>query len=311
MGVETQCPLAVPESGSRAAAQEGRIPVMSTLSQALEAFRGALEAAEAPPDAILQRYRIREHIASAWKPARDAVIGATRRGTNLRPTREVDYLFVLGSLQQSYLTADPVKVLDDVGARLGVALPQARFRKLLHGLGVTFNDMTVVLVPAFPKHGGGLFIPDTELRRWTPTDPDAHAKFTAEADRNANGLALPVVRALKAWRRAHQVPAQSFHLEALALRALTSPPDSLLGGCVTALDGIAAGAKVRCPAVGPVGDDVDLYLTMDPPRRAKVAQAAADAADALRDAAAHDAQRDHAAACATARAVFGAPFAAG
>jgi hypothetical protein len=284
---------------------------ITTLSQALETFRKGLEAAEAPPEGILQRQRIREHLASAWQPARESVIGSYRRGTNLRPTRELDYLFVLGPRHQPYLTADPAKALDDVAARVGVTYLQARTRKAPHGLAVTFHEMTVVLIPAFPKHGGGLFIPDTELHRWLPTDPDAHAKVTADADRRTGGLATAVVRALKCWRRAHQVPVRSFHLETMALRALAVQPDNLLAGCVTALDGVAAAAKIRCAPPCPIGDDVDMYLALDPARRAAIATAAGDAADALRDAAAHDVERSNAAACEAARVVFGAPFPAG
>ncbi len=284
---------------------------MSTLSLAFETFRKALEAPEAPAEGILQRQRVREHLASAWQPARDEVIGSLRRGTNLRPTRELDCLFVLGPRHQPYLTADPAKALDDVAARAGVTWTHARTRKLAHGLGVTFGDVTVVLVPAFPRHGGGLFIPDTELRRWLPTDPEAHARFAAEAARKTAGLSAAVVRALKSWRRAHNVPLRPFHLEVLALRALASPPESLANGCVAALDAVAASVTSRCAPPGAVGDDVDLYLALDPARRAKIAQAAADAADALRDAAALDAERNDAAACESARAVFGAPFPTG
>ncbi|MFO0644944.1 MAG: hypothetical protein U0326_01820 [Polyangiales bacterium] len=279
-----------------------------TLSQDFEAFRKGLEATEAPPEGILQRQRVREHLASAWQPAQESVIGSYRRGTNLRPTRELDYLFVLGARHQPYLTADPAKVLDDVAARVGVTWYQARTRKAPHGLAVTFHDMTVVLIPAFPKHGGGVFIPDTELRRWLPTDPDAHARVVAEANKRTHNLAAAVVRALKCWRRARQVPVRSFHLETMALRALTAAPDDLLAGCIAALDGVAAAVKVRCAPPCPVGDDVDMYLALDPARRAAIATAAGDAADALRDAAAHDAERSNEAACAAARAVFGAPF---
>lgn len=280
----------------------------TTLSKAFEAFRKGLEATEAPPEGILQRQRVREHLASAWQPAMESVIGSYRRGTNLRPTRELDYLFVLGTRHQPYLTADPAKALADVAARAEMTWMPARTRKAPHGLAVTFHEMTVVLIPAFPKHGGGLFIPDTELHRWLPTDPDAHAKVAAEANKKTHGLASAVVRALKCWRRARQVPVRSFHLETMALRALTAAPEHLLAGCVAALDGVAAAVKSRCAPPCPIGDDVDMYLALDPARRAAIATAAGDAADALRDAAAHDAERSNEAACAAARAVFGAPF---
>ncbi len=130
----------------------------------------------------------------------------------------------------------------------------------------------------------------------------------ADADKKSGGLATLVVRALKAWRRNRSVPVRSFHLETMVLRALASAPESLLTGCVTALDGVATAVKTRCAPPCPVGDDVDMYLALDPARRAAIATAAVDAADALRDAAAHDAERSHGAAVEAARAVFGAPF---
>ncbi len=279
------------------------------LAQVFETFRRGLESAEAPPDGVLVRHRVREHLASSWKPVRELVVGSVARNTNLRPTRAVDELFVLGPVHQPYLTGDPAKVLADIEGRLGVVYPMAKTKKLTHGLGLTFGDVTAVLIPALPKHGGGVFIPDTELRRWLPTDPEGHARFTADHDRAARGFGLPAVRALKAWARAQKLPVRSFHLEVMALRALAaSPPEGFMAACVAALDGVAAQVTQRCAAPAPVGDDVDMYLALTPDRRAKIARAALDAADALRDAIAHDAAGNLEPAVVSARAVFAQPF---
>ena len=282
---------------------------MSTLSVGFDSFRRGLEAPEAPADAILDRQRLRAHIASAWQPVKDVVVGSYKRGTSLRPTREVDYLFVLSSRNQSYLNGDPVKALDDIGSRLGVAYPQARPRRAAararrvvsrHDGGCSSRRLRGTAAgsssPIRSSNVGSRRIP-------TPT-----RRALAEHRRKQGEFGALVVRALKCWKRTRAVPVRGFHLESLALRAITAAPESLAHACFTAFDGIAASAKVRCPAVGPVGDDVDMYLALDPARRAKIAQAALDAADALRDAAAHYAERNPVAACAAARAVFGVSF---
>lgn len=281
---------------------------MIPLATAFDTFRRNLDPVEAPADSILARYRIREHIASAWQPTREGVIGSYRRGTNPRPTRELDYLFVLDSRHQPYVQSDPSRCLDDVMARVMMAFPQVRARKLTRGVGMIYGDFTVTLVPALARHGGGVFIPDGEQRRWLPSDPDAHERFAREVDRKANGLAVPVVRALQLWQRAHGVPVRTFHLEVLALRALGVAPQSLLDGCVTALAGVSAGVKTRCPPPGTVGDEVDQYLAAKPDVRDKIAAAASDAIDALQDAVALDREKQHDAARRRVQPLFGSVF---
>ncbi len=281
---------------------------MTTLTQAFEAFRRSLDPTEAPADGILARNRIREHVMSVWQPGREAVVGSYRRGTNLRPTRELDYLFVLPSQHHHYVQSDPARCLDDLAVRADVAFPRVRTRKVTHGLGLLYGDMTVVLVPATPRHGGGVFIPDTEQRRWLPSDPDAHERWVREVERKVHPLAVTVARAVRHWRRAHAVPVRGFHLEALALRALEGAPVDLAGATRVVFERIVATVKARCPAVGPVGDDLDAYLALRPADRERIALAAADAFDSLCDAVEYEARGEHHAARAAGRTVFGAAF---
>lgn len=282
-------------------------PAMTPLPTAFETFRQSLDPTEAPADAILDRFKLREHISATWRPTQTAVGGSFARGTNLRPTREIDFLFVLPAEHQRYVQADPSRLLDDLAVRVDVAFPQVRARRATHGLALAFGGVTVVLVPASPRHGGGVFVPDTEQRRWLPSDPEGHAAFVRSCQQSSRQLALPVARALRAWRRTQGVALRGFHLEVLALRGIDGATD-FPTACVEALGRVAAGVALPCPAPTAVGDPLDAYLASRPDVRARAATAAAEAAEALREALARDAAGDHGEALARARGVFGAPF---
>ncbi len=284
-----------------------RRDAMIPLTTAFDAFRKGLDPTEAPADAILDRFKLRDHVAATWRPSRAFVAGSYARGTNLRPTRELDYVFVLPPEHQRYVQGDPARCLDDLAVRADVAYPQVRARRVAHGLALAFGAVTVVLVPASPRHGGGLFLPDTEMRRWLPSDPEGHAAFVRERAAASHQLAVPVARALRCWRRAHQVPLRGFHLEVLGLRGLDGASD-FAAACADALARVAAGATSRCAAPGPIGDDVDAYLAARPDARAKAAALAAEAAGSLREALDRAAAGDHDGARALALRVFGAPF---
>jgi hypothetical protein len=280
---------------------------MISLLQTLDAFQKKLDPIEAPADTIIPRLKIRDHFVSVWQPVRDAVIGSYKRGTNLRPTREIDYMFVLGPKYQPYLTNDPARVLDDVNARIGMVFPRSRPRVSPRGLLVSFHDASVVLVPAFVRHGSGLFLPDTDMRRWIPSDPDAHALLLSEVQRKFCPQAHLVIRALKCWKRTHSVAINGYHLELLALRALSVTPTDFLSGILAALDGIATGVTVRCPPQGSAGDDADMYLALDPAKRNTIAQVAKRAAETLRESVACGDSASQQA-CLLAQTVFGELF---
>lgn len=280
---------------------------MIPLTTAFETFRRHLDPTEAPADAILDRFKLRDHIAATWRPQRAAPAGSYTRGTNLRPTRELDYLFVLGPAHQHYVQSDPARCLDDVAARVDMAFPAVKARRVTHGLAMLFGAVTVVLIPASPRHGGGVFIPDTEQRRWLPSDPDAHAAYVRDRARASQQLALPVARALRCWKRAHGVALRGFHLEVLGLRGVDGATDFGVA-CAEALARVAGGVTAPCPAPVPVGDDVGAYLAAKPDARRRVAAAAAEGAATLREALDRTAAGDHDGARALAHRVFGAPF---
>jgi hypothetical protein len=280
---------------------------MTSLSAAFEAFRSNLDPTEAPAEALLDRFKIREHLANTWRPTRTLTVGSYARSTNLRPTRQIDYLFVLPPEHQRYVQSDPVRCLDDLAVRADLAYPQVRSRRATHGLAMPFGVVTVVLIPATPRHGGGVFLPDTETRRWLPSDPEGHAGFVRTCAQASRQLAVPVARALRCWQRAHQAPLRGFHLEVLGLRGIQDAPD-FAHACADALARVATNISARCPPPGPVGDDLDAYLTAKPDLRARAAALATQAADILREALERDHQGDPDGARALARTVFGDPF---
>lgn len=86
---------------------------------------------------------------------------------------------------------------------------------------VRFEDFVVDVVPTFNRQGGGYLIGNAIARTWISTDPKAHISIWSAANAHHNGNLVPVMKMIKAWNRANGNYLRSFHLEVLALNALT------------------------------------------------------------------------------------------
>jgi hypothetical protein len=75
-----------------------------------------------------------------------------------------------------------------------------------------FNDIVTDVVPAFPRKGGGLLIPNGN-GGWKSTNPPVHTELINQADQLKRGRLKPMIKLLKAWNIANGHHLQSFHLE--------------------------------------------------------------------------------------------------
>jgi len=87
---------------------------------------------------------------------------------------------------------------------------------------IRFTDFAADVVPGFYRNGGGYLIPNCITQTWLSTDPKRHVELVAAANQTHNGDLVPLIRMLKAWNRSHSAFFRSFHMEILALQALTN-----------------------------------------------------------------------------------------
>ncbi len=86
---------------------------------------------------------------------------------------------------------------------------------------IRFDDFIVDVVPGFNRQGGGYCIPNSINKTWISTDPKKHVEIMVAENKAHNGDLVPLVKMIKAWNRNHSKFFNSFHLEVIALQALS------------------------------------------------------------------------------------------
>ena len=77
--------------------------------------------------------------------------------------------------------------------------------------------MSVEVVPAFDRDGGGYFIPDPDAGGWIATNPKVHHELSTAKNAECDGKCVPFVKMIKAINREFGEPvAPSFLLEVMA-----------------------------------------------------------------------------------------------
>lgn len=86
------------------------------------------------------------------------------------------------------------------------------------------GEATFELVPAFEHTDDGYEAPDPDRGRWIRTDPETHARLTAERNAACSEMWVPFVKMVKGWNREAGEPfRKSFLIEVMALE-LVRPP---------------------------------------------------------------------------------------
>jgi len=162
------------------------------------------------------------------------VMGGFAKGTAIRPARTIDLLCALpsGLAGEAELARGPRALTplhhDLIGVlslRYGV-VQTTREGWLCVTTGRGDDErVTVRIIPAFPGADCGYRIsaPGGKSQRtsWRHTDPFGESTNLRQADALSGGKATHLVRMLKAWRSARDVPIASFALELLAAEFVT------------------------------------------------------------------------------------------
>jgi hypothetical protein len=107
--------------------------------------------------------------------------------------------------------------------------PEARCGTSKRGPKITFGepvkgqDPSVDLVVALTRReGSGLWIPNLDMDRWEPSDPEEHVRLLSGGSTSLRRTRREVIRLAKVWNKQWSDPAfSSFHLSALALEHVT------------------------------------------------------------------------------------------
>lgn len=141
--------------------------------------------------------------------------GSFGNGTSIRDCSDVDYF---AHVPTNRLKQNSETALSEFRNALDTRFPNTGVRVSSPAVLVPFGDNRsewTEIVPVGRIRGRGrpvYDIPDGDAG-WTRSSPDAHNSYVRVVDRRRAGKVRPLVRFLKAWKYARNVPISSFYLE--------------------------------------------------------------------------------------------------
>ncbi len=192
-----------------------------TVAEGFRQFQQNLEISDLQASTVSTRQRnIRDAVEEELNVIDSFLAGSYMRNTLIAPLASADLdVFVL--LEPEYWSADgQANLLDRVKRVLRKTYPKTpEISRNGQAVTIRFTDFRVDVVPTFHRKGGGYLIPDSRRTRWIPTDPKAHIKLWANANRAHQGDLVPLMKMIKSWNKGRDVMG-SFALETVTLKVL-------------------------------------------------------------------------------------------
>jgi len=174
------------------------------------------------------RASIKSCLDSEYTVYRFLRIGSFGNGTSVSGYSDVDYLaeVAAGNLtfDSNYCLSKLRGILDARFPRTGVAV---RTPAVLVPFGTGGKDATEIVLAYETnesKDGHPVYAIADGSGRWMRTAPDVHKAYVAKQDRRLSDKVRPLVRLIKAWKFARQVPISSFYLEMRVAEYSTGEP---------------------------------------------------------------------------------------
>jgi hypothetical protein len=202
--------------------------------------------------------------------------GSFGRGVAIRPLLDIPLFVVLDASTHSGLReAGPMACLETIQRALLEAAPPDGAPPRIEGRAVNHRPsgatMGYDVIPAFTVDDGVYLIPDRQQRGWIKTAPEAAKRASANAHEKAGAKLHPLIRAAKHWNERSGRPLLPFHLEALAEKAVPTPPLNYLDA-IRQLFARAAESVMRdCPDPAGVGPNIDEGISREQRTRAQIA----------------------------------------
>lgn len=250
---------------------------MGHVKDAFAKLKSNLEITNTEEDKAKRRHaNIRDHVRSHWTLSADFLTGSYARETKTKPLKDVDVFVVIDGSgpQASYREQSPAAVLDALLAILREKWEEAYLDETAVVVPYSGDEelLSVEVVPAFDRVGGGYLIPSPTPGQWLATDPTKHADASTDKNKACDGDYVPLVKMLKAINREMDEPVTpSFLLEVMALDILRPPISRYSDDIITFL--ATAAERINEPWPDPAGVGPDVNTAMSPSERDQAAAA--------------------------------------
>jgi hypothetical protein len=163
--------------------------------------------------------------------ANSLLIGSWGKGTQVRPPRDVDVLFLLPVAEyhrfQWRAGNRQSQLLQEVKEVLVQTYSQTTMRADGQVIVVPFNSTAVELSPGFRCPDGRIIVCDTnDGGRYKISTAETEERELSASDLRSNGNTRALARMLKQWQREHNVRLKSFMIERFAVHFLDAWPYS-------------------------------------------------------------------------------------
>jgi predicted nucleotidyltransferase len=209
---------------------------------------------------------IRDFVRSHWDLADDFLTGSYRRDTKTKKLKDIDIFVVLDAdgSQAGFRDQAPSQVINALEALLRREWSAAACDGMAVVIPYGPDDevMSIDVVPAFKRKGGGYYIPDPSAGAWIATNPKRHHELSIAKNADCDGKFVPFVKMVKGINRELGEPVSpSFLLEVMA-QSLVKPPigryqDEIVLFLATAAECIGD----EWPDPAGVGGDVNAVMT--------------------------------------------------
>jgi Second Messenger Oligonucleotide or Dinucleotide Synthetase domain len=202
---------------------------MGYINDAFLKLKSNLEITQTEQDIAVRRHTgIREYVTSRWDLIDDFLTGSYRRDTKTKKLKDIDIFIVIDpdGAQADYRVQSPVQVLNALLTLLAEHWPEA-YRDgmaIVIPFGSDEEIMSIDVVPAFDRNGGGYFIPDPSAGSWIATNPKRHHELSIAKNAECDGKFVPFVKMIKGINRQLGEPVSpSFLLEVMAHTLVKAP----------------------------------------------------------------------------------------
>ena len=254
---------------------------MTYVDDAFVKLKSNLEITQTEQDAAVSRHTtIRDYVTGRWDLIDDFLTGSYRRDTKTKKLKDIDIFIVIDpeGAQAGYRTRPPTDLLDALETLLADRWPGA-YRDGMAVVITYGNDdevMSINVVPAFDRKGGGYFIPDPAAGTWIATNPKRHHELSIAKNAECNGKFVPFVKMIKGINRELGEPVSpSFLLEVMAHALVKAPFGRYQDEIVLFL--ATAAERIDEQWDDPAGLGGDVNTVMSPSQKLAAAAALRDA----------------------------------
>ena len=185
-------------------------------------------------DAITKHTGVRKALHSyyysgAYDGSTSLLVGSYGKDTAVRPPSDIDILFKMpANLFDRYNSSSSngqSQLLQDVKNVLKKTYLNTDMRGDGQVVMVPFVSFAVEVAPAFALSSGGYYIPDTHNGgSWKLSNPESEMKRLTDSNVRSLGKTVHLIKIMKVWKRACNVPIKSLALELMAVDFLAGWP---------------------------------------------------------------------------------------